>query len=124
MTSIRILPATYEDLLRFNGEVRNTQQSLIVEQEGEAIAVVGIYPDRGRYVLFSNIRPDVQKNLPKYKRAVILAYREIMKLIQSKSLPVHSGADPKIDGSDRLLTHMGFQYIDQGVYVWPKPLSH
>ena len=109
-----IKPATEELLIKFYGSPQRTQKSLVIIEDNEPIAVAGIYPDKERFVLFSDLKPNIK--MKDYRRAVIECTRRLMKL--SHNIPIHSVADPKVEGSDKLLKHLGFKQLDKELYSW------
>lgn len=124
MTNIEVKPATYDSLKYFPGALHKTQQSVVTYQDGKPLILAGLYPENGRHILFAEVSPEVRQNIIKYKRAIIHAYRAIMTVAKDKGLLVHCGADPDIEGSDRLLAHMGFEYHSGQVWVWRKQQFH
>jgi hypothetical protein len=111
-----IVPATRELLERFYGEAPARTQKAVVAIDGErVVGVAGLYVDDERQVMFADLTDEVRHD----KRTVIKGIREVMKLA-SHRMPVHSLADPEIEGSDTLLLHMGFTPLEGRVYQWHK----
>ena len=112
---VQIVPATYELLERFYGAAPTRSQRAVVAVKGdEVIGIAGIYTDDERSVMFSDLTDELRQD----KRSVIRGVRAVMKLALRRALPVYAWADPEIDGSDRLLVHMGFEHYKDGVYRW------
>jgi len=119
MKNFSILPATPNAVTELLGKpMTMTTRSFLVYDGDRAIAMIGLYKERTRLLLFSYIKPDVQNNMKPYKRAVIMAYRKVMEVAKAQNLPVVSWADDRVDGSDRLLEHMGFDKLYGRVYEW------
>ena len=119
MRKVEIIPATLDLITEFEGQPPElTQKTLAVRENNETIALTGILLNQSRWILFSHIHPDVQKDLRKYKREVILASRKVLEMVKNQPLPVYAKAQEGVDGSDRLLIHLGFVHIERGLYKW------
>lgn len=112
---VRIVPATMELLERFYGEkpVRS-QRAIVALKDERIIGVAGIYTDTERSVMFSQMSEECRKD----KRAVVRGIRAVMALAKARAMPVHALADPGIEGSEKLLEHMGFEHLRDGIYQW------
>ena len=112
---MHIVPATSELLQRFYGAApTRSQRAVVAVKDEKVIGVAGIYTDDERSVMFSDLTDELRKD----KRAVIRGVREVMKLASKRQMPVYAWADPEIEGSDRLLVHMGFEHYRDGLYRW------
>ena len=109
-----IKPATEELLIKFYGKPQRTQKSLVIIEDNEPIAVAGVYPDKERFVFFSDVKPGI--NMKNYKRTVIACTKKLLKL--THNIPVHAVADPKVEDSEKLLKHFGFKQLDKELYSW------
>ena len=119
MKSVDILPATPMTLREFyDDKICHTQRAYIVFEDGEPIAVFGIYLEKSRMVLFSDIRPDIRDKLDEYKRVIVQCVRKTQQLIKNSAVPVSALADPEHEGSNTLLEHVGLTHIQGGVYKW------
>ena len=49
---------------------------------------------------------------------MIRGIRAVMEMVGN--LPVHALADPEIEGSERLLEHMGFKRLQDRIYEWQR----
>jgi len=115
----RVVPATEEMIRRFYGAPSaKSWRALAVVDGDEVLGIGGIYLDGPRWVLFSNMREDVQASLKKYRRELLRVCWALLGIASRKKLPVQALADPEIVGSDRLLAHLGFVHIDRGVWQW------
>jgi hypothetical protein len=119
MKNFSIEPACPDDVKRVTGEsLPYTSHLFEVKAENEIIGFIGYYRKHTYLVLYAHIEPHVQKQLKRYRRAVILAYREMMKQLEKQPLPVYSYADEEAEGSERLLRHIGFEPHNGRVYRW------
>lgn len=87
-----------------------------VKKNGVTLAVFGLKLEAQRWVLFSEISPEVRA----MKRIFVIGARLARGLIESTAAPVHSLADPEIEGSAVLLKHIGFKRIHNEVWIWPR----
>lgn len=117
---IRIVPATAEMFRAIDGEppARTTRAVAVLDGE-RVLGVAGLYPDAGRQVLFAGIAQSARAEIGRHKRAIVQCSRVVLGMALRRRLPVHSVADPAIEGSDRLLRHLGFSHLKDGVYEWP-----
>jgi hypothetical protein len=88
-------------------------KAFVAIKDDRIIGAAGVYADVQRVVVFARLTDELRAD----KRAVVKGIRKIMSLVP-EGLPAHAVADPEIDGSDRLLTHMGFSPLSSGVYEW------
>lgn len=113
---ITIVPATRELLAKTRvGTPNMTMRALVaIDEDGKPVAVAGMYADRHRLVLFSELSDQMRQN----KRALIKGIRQLMAIAEQKKAPVHALADPEIPGSAALLKHMGFKHLTGDLYGW------
>lgn len=117
---MRLVPATMELLQRFYGEKPTRSQRAIVALKDERIVgVAGIYTDQERTVMFSQMTDECRKD----KRTLVKGIRAVMSIAKARAMPVHALADPGIEGSEKLLEHMGFEHLKDGIYQW-QPQSY
>lgn len=116
---ITIRPGTYADMKAVDGmPPSRSARCQAAEEDGEVVAIWGIYPQNTRYVMFSHLSPRFREN----KRNFIVGIAAIKSLIASRpSMPVLAIADPEIEGSEILLEHMGFVHIIGRTYQWHGP---
>lgn len=116
----QIVLATPELLERFYGQKPvKTQRAIAVVENGEVLAVGGIFATQANYVIFSEMRQDVRSQ-PWYRRTLIRAVRRILSFAVKRDIPVLALADPDIEGSENLLKHLGFEPLTQGVWGWQR----
>lgn len=112
-----VIPATAELLRRFYGDAPRRSQKAVVALDGDKVAgVAGVYVDDERLVMFSEMSDEVRAN----KRLMVKGIRAVLKLVERDGLPVHALADQEIEGSDKLLLHMGFTHLQDRIYEWRK----
>jgi hypothetical protein len=112
---VHIVPATAELLERFYGSApTRSQRAVVAIKDDRVIGVAGIYTEDESSVMFSDLTDELRKD----KRTVVRGIREVMKLAARRALPVYALADPEVDGSERLLLHMGFEHYRDGIYRW------
>jgi len=110
-----IVPATPELLSSYYGSPpARSQRAVAVVKDGSVIGVGGVYADGDRQVMFSDMTDELRRD----KRALIMGMRAVMKLAARRALPVVAEADAEIEGSEKLLEHMGFEHIGQRIYAW------
>ena len=115
----RVVPASEEMVRRLYGETpRKSWRAVAVVDGDDVLGIGGLYLDGPRWVLFSNMRKDVRQSLVKYRRELLRTCWALLAIAGRNNLPVHAIADPEIEGSDRLLAHLGFSHVDQGVWQW------
>lgn len=110
--------ATAQDLITIDGALpKMTTRAQVMEQDGEVIAIWGIYPLNTRYFMFSSLTDKFRAN----KRAVVQGIKAVKALIASRpNLPVLAIADPSVEGSTVLLEHMGFERHHGDLFQWTK----
>lgn len=118
-SDVSIIPASQEAIEAMTGErLHITVRAYMVRFNEEDIGIIGLHPYGTHLVLFSYIRDDVQKELKRYRRPVIQAYRYMMDIMKAQPLPVYSRAQEDVEGADRLLLHLGFKPYKKGVFEW------
>src|SRR5690606_27629585 len=91
-----------------------SQRAYVALKGDRVIGVAGIYTDTERNVMFSDLTDELRKD----KRAIVRGIRAVMRLAEKRDIPTCAYADPQIEGSGKLLEHMGFVHIKDGVYQW------
>lgn len=119
MRNFNLYPATKDKIEQMIGDkLKFTVKAFVLSCDNEDIGVIGVHNQNTHLLLFSYIRPEIQQKLKKYKRGVIKAYRHMLEYIKNQPLTVYSEAEEGIDGSDRLLKHIGFSPFKGRIYVW------
>lgn len=116
---IEIRPATREEVLNFGKDnLHRTSRVWAIVDDGVTKAVAGYYLDNGRAVLWSSIDPNA-KQRKGYARAVLTCARWVKEEARKVGLQMYAVADPAVDGSERLLKHLGFTRGYKETFVWP-----
>lgn len=111
MTEIR--PATVKHFERLKGTPPPKSARAFAAVRGEdVIGIAGVYRDGPSLVLFSELTDELRHD----KRAGVRLKRAVMPLIAGKL--AYAQADPAIDGSDKLLLHLGFELCHGRTYQW------
>ncbi len=84
------------------------------DDEDEVYGFGGYYVDRGRVILWCNIRPGGRA----HPRVILRAARALIEKARELNMPIQAGADERVPGSSRLLDHLGFKHVFKGVYQW------
>jgi hypothetical protein len=114
MTNIEIVPATQELIEIFFGEPpKRTIRAVVAVKDGEPIAVAGLFLDQSRYVLFSDLKPEMYK----HKKAIVKTMRAARKLMDTVHLPVYAVPEKEPYNDAVIIKHLGFKE-ENGVYVW------
>lgn len=122
MRSFEVKPANRQEIDAITQEAFSSTAFVFkVTEEETILGFIGFYRKHNYLVLFSYIRPFIYKQLKRYRRAFVIGYRHVMKVLKNYPFPVYSGADPDIEGSDRLLKHLGFEHVTGVTYVWHGP---
>lgn len=113
-----IVPATAQMIAETEGALPRTSRVWALVEGERVLGLFGFYPESGRLVLFARFSDQLRSDGMKFKRTIARGYGKLLALLSTYDMPVHSLADPKVDGSCRLLEHMGFKPIGEGVYEW------
>lgn len=112
---IRVEFATADDVAAMYGApVERTVRAVAFKEGDQVLGCAGLYIDQGRMVLFSDMRDEVRKA----PRALVKAYRTLLAIAARSGLAVHAIPDPGVEKAVPFLEHMGFRYLDRGVYQW------
>lgn len=107
--------ATEQDVAaNYGAPQERTVRAVAFKRGAEVVGIAGLYLDHGRMVLFSDMKAEVRKA----PRALVKAYRTLLGIAGRTGLAVHAIPDPEIEAAPRFLEHMGFAYLDRGVYEW------
>lgn len=110
---IEFVPATPQIIAKSGARSFKTQRAIAAVDGERILGVGGVYLDGARLVMFCEITDELRQD----KRAMVKATRAMMALAD-RGLPVYAQADADIPGSDRLLNHLGFESIRDGVWLW------
>lgn len=110
-----IVTATAEILERFYGDApARTVRAIAAVRDDRVIGVAGVYADGSRLVMFSQLTDELRRD----RRSIVRGIRRLTELARARRMPVHAVADAAIEGSERLLEHIGFQRVSPEVFVW------
>ena len=117
---VEIRRSTIEDIKHFFGHRhKNSMRAYTAVLDGEPVGVAGIYYDGVRIIAFSIANEEARK---KYKFAVYKMAKKVVDILQERNIIAYAIADPEIEGSDKLLRHLGFNYVgpckEGEVYQW------
>lgn len=79
----------------------------------EVLGVAGLYCDGTWTRMFSALTDDLRRD----RRGLVKISRAVMELARPRA-PVYADADPEIEGSRKLLEHLGFKPVRGNLYVW------
>lgn len=114
---IEIVPATAETLKRFYGKLPvPTVRAIAVTEGDEVLGVAGFYPDNGRSVLFAKIGEQVDRR--KHIRTILICAHRVLSMARELGMPINALADPTIEGSERLIQHLGGERVHREIYQW------
>jgi len=106
--------ATNELLEEFYGEpLKKSVKSVVVVDNGKPLGVSGLKVENDYMVWFADISDELREH-KSFKRVVIECYRKLMEVLPR--MPVYSLADPRIEGSDKLLAHIGFEHVRGNIW--------
>lgn len=118
-----IVPVTQEHLNRIGlGKLPMTIKGLALVDNDTVLAVGGIYPDAGHWVLASRLSDELRTCMRsgRHTRTFLRAARAMLALAATRRMPIYSVADPEHAGSTNLLEHLGFAHEtgSDTVYKW------
>jgi hypothetical protein len=93
-----------------------------LDDDGNVLGVAGYYPQQGKLVMFAGISDEARAEIRSHRRILIRCARQIMGMAKEHRMEILAYADPEIEGSETLLSHLGFYAIGQGVWEWPGQL--
>lgn len=79
----------------------------------EVLGVAGLYCDGTWTQMFSALTDELRRD----RRGLVKISRAVMDLARPRA-PVYAEADPEIEGSRKLLEHLGFKPVRGNLYVW------
>ena len=110
-----IVPATAEMIHSLPGvRISATCKAMALVYDGKVLAVGGMYQENSRWTIF--LRKSPEFDAKRYAKSIVKGARKMLE--SAKGIPVNAIADPKIQGSEKLLEHLGFNGAGKGVYEW------
>lgn len=106
---ISVVPATQDHIERaLGGTLKHSAEAIaLLREDGEVVGCAGIFPESSRLVIFSQLTEEARAD----KRAIIKGYRHLLRIADTRNLPLHARPDPDIEASERFLSHMGFRKL-------------
>ena len=114
-----IMPATAEMIRALHKELPRTVRAIAAVEDGRVLGIAGLYPQDGYLVLFGAVAPETRAEMCRHKRTLLRIVWEVLGMALRRRTPVVAMADPDIEGSERLLLHLGFMPQNDGSYKWP-----
>ena len=114
-----IVPATAEMIRALHKELPRTVRAIAAVEDGRVLGIGGLYPQDGYLVLFGAVAPETRAEMCRHKRTLLRVVWAVLGMAIKRRTPVLAMADPDIDGSERLLLHLGFIPQDNASYQWP-----
>jgi hypothetical protein len=112
-----IVPVTPQMYVDFIGErPKVTVRAVVAIRDNRIIGMAGVFVDKrnARLSMFSHLTDEIRKD----RRTIARGIRSVMKIAKSLRLPIQAVADETVEGSEKLLEHMGFEKTIGGVYIW------
>ncbi len=107
-----IKPGTQSLLKAYYGCVpKQTMKTVIYGNP--PLGVAGVYVDNAKMVMFADISETLRED-KSFKRIIILCYRRLLEM--KTNLPIYAVAGD-IEGSESLLSHIGFSHFREDVWV-------
>lgn len=106
---IRVVPATQQHVEQaLGGMLKYSAEAIaLLREDGEIVGCAGVFPEDCRLVIFSHLTPEARAD----KRAIVKGYRHLLRIADTRNMPLHARPDPEIPASERFLTHMGFRRL-------------
>jgi len=100
------------------GPPQRTVRGFAVEERGQPVIVVGMYPDEERHVLFSSATAAFRERLERFsaRRAVVLAGRKAREMIEQVRGPVDAAPAEEFPHTAEFLSRLGFTRQPAGEY--------
>lgn len=112
---------TVEDATRTNtapfAVPRNGFRARVARLDGRTVGIGGYYVDGARMVVFLELAPQARR----YPIALFKALRQGMREASVRGLSLQAGLDESVPGAVRLLEHLGFERVAQGVWQCRSP---
>lgn len=104
--------ATREDVARWYGSVPATMRALVIEDDGELIAIAGLAPDGFVTQAFSEVKPRAKQH-PVALGRMAAAFA---KMLEAAAAPVMALCNADEPTSPGLLRHLGFEQHEGAVW--------
>ena len=112
---VEVIPATKQHLESFYGRsLPRSIYAIVGIEDGKVIGLAGLYREPYRFVMFSEITPELKR----HPKAIIKGFRMLQEIARKWEIPVHAQPDSSEPGATKFLEHLGFTEFVQGVYEW------
>jgi len=112
---VEVTTATRQHLDVFYGRpLPRSVYAIVGIDGGKVIGVAGLYREAYRFVMFSEITPELKRK----PKAIIKGFRMLREVARQWDIPVHAQPDSDEPGAAQFLEHLGFTEFVQGVYEW------
>lgn len=109
-----IVPATKEMIENFMGrKLVKTVRAVAAVRTDKVVGFAGLYSDYTRTIMFSKLSDELRED----KRGLVRLIKTMHELSKPRA-PIYAEADMEIEGSAKLLEHMGFRPVRDNLYVW------
>ena len=110
----KIRPLTPGDIEEFYPEgVKLSVRGVAVEVDGKVIAVAGMSL-RVPYLAFSTMKDEMRK----YPKMILKTARQLQDIMRQYKSDVFAEADVNEKNSFAFLHHLGFEHVDERLFVW------
>lgn len=93
---------------------KNSMKTVVAIDGGVPVGVAGIMIEQGKHVLFSDFSDQLREH-PSFKRTIINGFNRLLNLFPDTKVFAH--ANPKVEGSCDLLSHLGFEHYRGDVWI-------
>lgn len=117
---LEIVPIKAEHVKALGLPVTRSVKGVAVIEGDEVLGIAAYYPLEASMLMGADFSPKAREYLTqkKHLRILIKAGRMVRDMAAAAGTPVDSWAVPEIDGSGRLLEHLGFKPLEREVYRW------
>ena len=117
MADAQIVPATMEMIRSLHAELPKTVRAVAAVEGGRVLGIAALYPHDGRLILCGVVAPETRAEMKRHRRSLLRCVWHALAIAVKRGMPVVAIADQDIEGSDRLLLHLGF-VPKNGSYEW------
>ena len=117
MAEAQIVPATMEMIRSLHADLPKTVRAIAAVEGERVLGVAALYPQEGCLVLCGVVAPETRAEMKRHRRTLLRCVWTALAIAVRRGMPVVAMADQDIEGSDRLLLHLGFM-PKNGNYQW------
>lgn len=116
--TVEIRPGTAADIAQLlAGEPAPRSAYWVVAAHGERVLGGGAAFIAGsHWSVVCRIQPDIQAQLVRYRRPLLVAAQHLIAVTRTRRLPVLAEPDPSIPGAVSFLEHLGFRRLTGNLY--------